>query len=161
MSPGKPSIARGIVKGSHKWVDIHSVKGVSPKEYTTQLTTLKQNGYTLVAADPAQGAIPIDELPIDKPIAFIFGTENFGLSDIALQAADYKTFIPMFGFTESFNVSVSAAICLRSVMNRLRESHIDWQLSSLEQKRLLGKWLIVGVNRPMIHLKQVVKREIF
>jgi tRNA (guanosine-2'-O-)-methyltransferase len=38
----------------------------------------------------------------------------------------------MVGFTESLNISVSAAIIIQSLTTRLRKSDINWQLSDQE-----------------------------
>ncbi len=58
-------------------------------------------------------------------VALVFGTELTGLSDIAIDSADEYLRIPMYGFTESYNISVSAALCLFTLTQRLRKSNID------------------------------------
>ena len=69
-----------------------------------------------------------------------FGTERNGLSDEVIQQADGFLKIPMVGYTESLNISVTAAIIIKDITNRLRQSNIDWQLSEEEvlEKRLDG-----------------------
>lgn len=69
---------------------------------------------------------------------FLFGTETDGLSEEVLDAADRFLKIPMVGFTESLNISVSAAIILQHVTTRLKQTNIVWQLTEEEQfeKRL-------------------------
>ena len=64
----------------------------------------------------------------------------YGISDIAKQEADEFITIPMYGFTESFNISVSAALCLSEISKRVRESSIDWKLTQEEQNKVLIKW---------------------
>ena len=54
--------------------------------------------------------------------------------------ADEFVKIPMYGFTESFNISVSAAISLNVVRERLEKSNLNWKLSSEEQIALKIKW---------------------
>ena len=80
----------------------------------------------------------LDDFDISKPSALFFGTERDGLSEEILQQADGFLKIPMVGFTESLNISVSAAIIIQNIMNRLRHSSLDWQLSETEilEKRL-------------------------
>ena len=63
-----------------------------------------------------------------------------GISEIAKQEADEFITIPMYGFTESFNISVSAALCLSEISKRIRESEIDWKLTQEEQNMVLIKW---------------------
>jgi tRNA (guanosine-2'-O-)-methyltransferase len=69
---------------------------------------------------------------ISKPSTLFFGTQREGLSKEILQRADGFLKIPMVGFTESLNISVSAAIIIQDLTNRLRKSDIDWHLSEEE-----------------------------
>lgn len=71
---------------------------------------------------------------------FLFGKENEGLSEIAINAADGFLKIPMYGFTESLNISVSVAIILQWTIARLKESDIEWQLSVEEKQEILLQW---------------------
>ena len=73
-----------------------------------------------------------------KKSCFFFGRETEGLSQEVMDAADCYLKIPMVGFTESLNISVSAAIILQHVTTKLRQSNIDWQLTEDEiaEKRL-------------------------
>ncbi len=65
-----------------------------------------------MATTPHKNDQLIENLPIDGKIALVFGTEMEGLSQQALDMADEYVKIPMYGFTESFNISVSAALSL-------------------------------------------------
>jgi tRNA (guanosine-2'-O-)-methyltransferase len=80
----------------------------------------------------------LEDFDISKPSALFFGTERLGLSDEVLAQADGFVKIPMVGFTESLNISVSAAIILQNVSTRLRHSDIPWQLTEAEllEKRI-------------------------
>ena len=80
----------------------------------------------------------LEDFDITKPSALFFGTERDGLSQEILDKADGFLKIPMVGFTESLNISVSAAIIIQNLTNRLRNSDIAWQLSEDEilEKRL-------------------------
>ena len=73
-------------------------------------------------------------------MAFIFGTERQGLSEEMLALSDHQVKIPMYGFTESFNISVSVAIVLNTIRARLEKSNNNWKLSSEEQTLLINKW---------------------
>ena len=79
-------------------------------------------------------------LPIDQPLALIFGTEWKGVSEDLKENSDYLVKIPMVGFTESFNVSVSVALTLQTLRNRLENSNFNWKLSEIEQIDLQIKW---------------------
>jgi tRNA (guanosine-2'-O-)-methyltransferase len=82
----------------------------------------------------------IREVPIDKPIALVFGTEISGISEEVAEFSDHLVRLPMFGFTESFNVSVSAALALSRLRERLELSDIQWRLSEEEQVKLKIQW---------------------
>lgn len=126
-------IDREIAMGAQKWVDInrfHSVKDC--------LADMKQKGYQIVATTPHATDCDLHAFDISKKSCFFFGRETEGLSQDVLDAADCFLKIPMVGFTESLNISVSAAIILQHVTSKLRQSTSDWQLSESEviEKRL-------------------------
>jgi tRNA (guanosine-2'-O-)-methyltransferase len=119
------SIDKEIAMGAQKWVDINKHETVSEC-----INSLKTKGYQIIATTPHQDDCLLEDFDITKPSAFFFGTERDGLSEDVLQAADGFLKIPMVGFTESLNISVSAAIILQNVTERLRKSNIDWHLSN-------------------------------
>lgn len=83
----------------------------------------------------------MNKLDISKKTAIVFGSEMNGLSDFAIDNSDIQMQIPMFGFTESFNISVSAAICLHHLSEKMRNSKtIDWQLTEKERNEILLQW---------------------
>ncbi|MEE2657597.1 MAG: RNA methyltransferase [Candidatus Latescibacterota bacterium] len=109
---------------------------------------LSQGGYRLVAATPGPDAVSLDDLDVDAgPLAVLFGTELGGLTPQALTYVHEKVRIPMFGFTESFNISVSAALVLRELTRRLRRSDVDWRLTESERQELRLRWLRQSVNK--------------
>jgi tRNA (guanosine-2'-O-)-methyltransferase len=126
-------IDKEIAMGSQKWVDIKPYDSVSDC-----LSTLKQKGYRIIATTPHENDCLLDDFDISQPSALFFGTERDGLSAEILEQADGFLKIPMAGFTESLNISVSAAIILQSITSRLRKSDIQWHLSEEEilEKRL-------------------------
>jgi tRNA (guanosine-2'-O-)-methyltransferase len=127
------SINKEIAMGSQKWVDIATFDSVS-----NCIDTLRNKGYQIIATTPHEDDCTLDDFDISKPSALFFGTEREGLSEEILQKADGFLKIPMVGFTESLNISVSAAIIIQNLTTRLRKSDIDWQLSEEEMlvKRL-------------------------
>lgn len=125
-----------ISMGASKWVDVQSHSSV-----IDAIGELKKQGYRIVATTPHQQSYSLPELPIDQKIALVFGSEQTGLSEQALAHADAYMKIPMFGFVESFNVSVSVALCLYDIMNRLHASEYTWKLSPEETQDILIKWI--------------------
>lgn len=127
------TIDREIAMGAQKWVDVSRYSSVA-----ACLQNVKQQGYQIVATSPHKGT-PLQEYDITTPIAICFGSERDGLSEEILEAADEFLHIPMVGFTESLNLSVSAAIVLQELTYRLRKSDVNWELTDQEilDKRLL------------------------
>lgn len=126
-------IDKEIAMGAQKWVDINQFDSVS-----NCISSLKQKGYQIIATTPHENDCLLEDFDITKPSALFFGTERDGLSQEILDNADGFLKIPMVGFTESLNISVSAAIIIQDLTNRLRRSNIDWQLTDAEilEKRL-------------------------
>ncbi|MFM9987589.1 TrmH family RNA methyltransferase [Flavobacterium sp.] len=127
------SIDKEIAMGAQKWVDINTFDNVS-----NCINTLKDKGYQIIATTPHENDCLLEDFDISKPSALFFGTERDGLSDEILKQADGFLKIPMVGFTESLNISVSAAIILQNLTQRMRKSEVNWQLSEDEilEKRL-------------------------
>jgi len=126
-------IDKEIALGAQKWVDVNRFESIK-----TCIDSLKTKGYQIIATSPHENDCLLDDFDITKKSAFFFGTERHGLSDEVLKNADGFLKIPMVGFTESLNISVSAAITLQNVTSRLRKSNVNWQLSEEEivHKRL-------------------------
>lgn len=129
-----------IAMGSDKWLDIHRYNA-SETNTAACLGLLKEQGYRLIATVPRQEAVSIYNFDVTKgKFALLFGTEKEGLSDEALAMADECVYIPMKGFTESFNISVSAALSLFQLTNEVR-TKVSWQLSEDELLDLQLDWL--------------------
>lgn len=126
-------IDKQIAMGAQKWVDI-----IRHKDSLSCVNTLRERGYQIIATTPHNDSTYLEDFDISRPGAIFFGTEKEGLSDEVMQNADGFLKIPMVGFTESLNISVSAAIIIQNLMQRLRNSDIKWQLSEEEilEKRL-------------------------
>jgi len=113
-----------VSRGAEKWLKIER------KPHTLEsLLEIKSKGYSIVSVSPEKDALDIENVSINKPIALIFGTEWEGVSQEVLDISDACVKIPMYGFTQSYNVSVATAISVYSLMNRIRNSEIKWQLS--------------------------------
>lgn len=129
-------IDREIAMGAQKWVDVHRHHKVEDC-----IDELRQQQYQIVATTPHTNDVLLSDFDITKKSCFFFGRETEGLSDTVLQQADCFLKIPMVGFTESLNISVSAAIILQSVTSKLRNSAINWQFSHEEINKQYLKWI--------------------
>ena len=120
-------IDKEIALGAQKWVDVNRFATIQ-----TCIDDLKGKGYQIIATTPHNDSCLLQDFDISKPSAIFFGTEKLGLSEEVLQQADGFLKIPMVGFTESLNISVSAAIIIQDITARLRRSTINWQLTEEE-----------------------------
>ncbi len=136
-----------VLKGSNKWINIHRYKMKGFNNTEICFRNLREQGYRLVVADPSPDGKPVHEVLVDSKIALVMGNELKGSSDFALNQADEKIFIPMYGFTESFNISVSAAICLHTLLTKVKDSNTAWNLSSDEKEALRLEWYRKSVRR--------------
>ena len=136
----KYTVNPDVTQGSSKWTDLIRYKEKDVDNTALCMAALKARGYKLVATVPSEGAFTPDTIPLDTPLAFCFGTELTGISDAMRDTADLQLRIPMFGFTESFNISVAAAITMYTVMQRLRQSQVQWRLPEEELIALKLAW---------------------
>lgn len=128
--------------GSSKWL---TLKKYNDQQYNSLETikSLKEKGYRIVATTPHINDVELPRFDITKgKIALIFGSELPGISDVIINEADEFLKIPMFGFTESFNISVSAAIILHDLTEKMRNNEkIKWQFSEEEKTEQKIQWI--------------------
>lgn len=124
---------KSISMGAQQWVDTKRYNNT-----TDCINTLRLDGYSIVATTPHEEGVLLPDFELIGKTALFFGTERDGLSQEVMDNADSFLTIPMVGFTESLNISVSAAIILHSLTNLLKKSDLDWGLSNEEklEKRL-------------------------
>lgn len=133
-------VNKDVSLGSSKWTTLHRYREFkSPIEQCA--STLKKNGYTLIATSPqTENSVSLNEISLDIPIAIMFGTELTGLSDEAIEFADKKMHVPMYGFTESYNISVCAAIVMYTLKQRMHETRSNNFLNHEEQVAVKIAW---------------------
>lgn len=129
-------IDREIAMGAQKWVDLNRYN-------TTKscIQDLHNQGYQIVATSPHVENCDLIDFDISKKSCFFFGRETEGLSHQVIDGADCFLKIPMVGFTESLNISVSAAIILQYVTSKLRKSNINWRLTEIERVEKRFDWI--------------------
>ncbi|WP_291864395.1 RNA methyltransferase [Maribacter sp.] len=122
-----------ISMGAQNWVDVYEYK-----DTMNCIESLRKEGYKIIATTPHNDSCYLDDFEINGKTALFFGTEKDGLSQEVIDNADGYLKVPMVGFTESLNISVSAAIILQSLTNKLKSSDLDWELTEGEKldKRL-------------------------
>lgn len=142
-----------VLRGSNKWLNISRYRKRDSNNTEDCFNALRERGYRIAVTDPA-GGTPIGDVALDKPLAIVMGNERHGSSPYALSHADLSLTIPMAGFTESMNISVSAAICLQTTLSRLRRSEFPWMLSEEEKETLRLQWY-----RKAVRNADVIERE--
>lgn len=142
-------VDKEIAMGAQKWVSLHRYDTIE-----SCMQNLRNKGYRLIATTPHNDSTLLTDLEVDTKTAFFFGKEDTGLSDAVLENADGFLKIPMYGFTESLNISVSAAIVLQHVVSRMREEGIAWQLSEEEKQQLELEW----TKRSIKSVDEIIKR---
>ena len=135
---------------TNKKADKDALKWLNVQQHTSTqrcFDTLKAQDYQLVATSP-NAKWCIDDLPISSKTALVFDAESTGLDNASIKQADELVSIPMYGFTESFNLSVSVALVVRSLVERLHRSDFDWQLSDQERYELQLDWVLKSIRNP-------------
>ena len=144
-----------IVRGASKWVTLE--KYVRSEESASAcFADLKKKGYRLVGTTPDTNSTSVHELDISEKMALVFGTELEGISEYAQGEMDELVHIPMYGFTESFNISVSCALILNELVTRLKASEVPWGLSEAEKNTLKLEWYQRIVKRSDLHIKNYI-----
>lgn len=150
-------IDREVALGASKWLTMHRYSKENSCAQTC-ISDLKRAGYRILATTPnSDGRAPEEiDLTLGKT-AIVFGSEVRGISGEFLNAADEFIRIPMYGFTESFNISASAAIVLYQLNLNLRKSNINWQLEETEADTIKLEWLRKNLKSADLLEKEYLK----
>ena len=132
-----------VARGVDHWVDIKRHPSISECS-----DRLHAEGFLIAAAFPYGDAVTLDELPVDKPVALVFGNEHEGLHPTWREHSDVRFTIPMAGIVESLNISVCAAISLYAVTQKARKSlpAEQYYLSAEDQRDLLNRWICQQIS---------------
>lgn len=145
-----------VALGASQWLNLYKYNKLENNTLTA-IDTLRKQGYRIVATTPHTNDIELESFNLSKgKTALFFGSEQPGLSRLMMDNADEFMKIPMFGFTESFNISVSAAISLHHLNHELKKSDIQWQLSDSEKDEILLNWL-----RTSIKSSEMIEKEYY
>jgi len=129
-----------IVRGADKWLTIHAYNA-GESSTKDAISHLQSTGYRVLAACPHKTAYSIEDVDVEaSKIALLFGTEREGISVDARRYADGFVSVPMYGFSESYNVSVTVALALQPLRRKLEASAIPWRLADAEKEQLLFDW---------------------
>ena len=150
-------ISHNVDMGVSKWMDIFKYKSPTcttafaarnrePNEFDKAntikaISELKAKGYVVAASSLDANPVDVCELPVEKPLAIMIGTELTGLSKAAFENADITFKTDMLGFAQSFNLSVFAALCISQLSKKMRALNDDWKMGETEKRDLLLHWL--------------------
>ena len=126
--------------GSEKWLTLQRYNA-GDKSLDNCIDTLKEKGYKIAVTSLHKDNYTIEEVPLTNKIALFFGTEMRGATAELESKADMFVKIPMLGFTESFNISVAAALIMYALSSRLRKENIKWELNEKDKETLRLQWL--------------------
>jgi len=150
----KYNINPDVAVGSPKWLNLYTY---NEKENNTldAINHLKNQGYRVVATTPHTNDVSLHNFDITKgKFVMLFGTELEGVTQTVIDNADEYLRIPMYGFTESYNISVSAALVMQYLSDKIRNSKLDWHLTQEERDELMLDWILKTIKRP----EELVKR---
>lgn len=145
-----------IAMGAQKWVNLSRYNNTQEC-----MDKLRADGYQIVATTPHENSTFLHDFDVSKKSALFFGQEKTGLSDAVLEQADSYLKIPMHGFTESLNISVSAAIVLQRLVTEIRGKSIDWELTEEEKMEVKMQWTknsIKSVDQIIDRYKEDLKK---
>jgi tRNA (guanosine-2'-O-)-methyltransferase len=146
-----------VTLGSCQWATLHRWRESGSDNTGACFTALRDQGYRIIATAPGPESCSLDGIGLEQRCAFVFGNEEQGLSAAAIDGADACLSLPMYGFTQSYNISVSVGIVLMHMTQRLRSSGIDWHLSEDEKAALRLEWYRTVVRSDDIIEKQFLK----
>lgn len=141
-----------VTKGADTWVQVEKM----PRTLAS-LQQVKDCGYKIVAVSPERNATMLPDYQPTEPLALVFGTEWEGTTDELLDFADETLAIPMYGFTQSFNVSVAAAICMYDLKQKLINSEINYKLSDEKLLQTRINWAVNSIKSGKEILEQYLK----
>jgi tRNA (guanosine-2'-O-)-methyltransferase len=148
-----------IGMGSIKWLNLTRHNKLQENTLPT-IEKLKATGYRIIATTPHHEGYSPENLNLEAgPVALLFGTEYTGLSEKVFDHCDGFLKIPLYGFTESLNVSVSAAVILQNLYNRLIVSGLPWHLDENEKNKNKLKWLKSTIKKSELLEKEFYKKK--
>jgi tRNA (guanosine-2'-O-)-methyltransferase len=136
------SAVKGVTRGAHRWIELHRWPAAD-----IAADGLRARGFRVFATLPDARAVSIEEVDVSTPLAVIFGNEHEGVSQKAIDACDGTVTVPMFGFTESYNLSVTVGLAMSRLVAR-RRAHIEARgdLDPGRRARLRARWFALRIR---------------
>ncbi len=132
-----------VSQGTEKWLQIKR-----HKDSLRCLREFKERGFKIYATH-LEATIKIENINWSHPSAIIFGNEKDGVSQEALSLCDEKFLIPMYGFAQSFNISVAAALCFQFIhQSRVSTWGKSGDLNPSEKTEMLFDYVYKSIKEP-------------
>ncbi len=135
-----------ITQGADKWLVVQKWKSTE-----SAFKHLKDQGIKIYTTALTETALDIEELDLTAPTALVLGNEKDGVSKTALDLSDGNVLIPMKGFTQSFNISVAAALCFYSAQRRSKP------IGAEEMKQLKAQYILNSLQHTQDRILKVLK----
>lgn len=146
-------VSDDVALGASQWLNIHRHKNTKET-----LSELKSQGFKIVATTPHKNDKTIYDFDVTQKFALVFGTEKEGISQDIFDMADEFVKIPMYGFTESFNISVCAAMCMNEFSNKIRKEIINPYLAEEEKQTIYIEWLKKSIKKCDLIIKDFIAK---
>jgi tRNA (guanosine-2'-O-)-methyltransferase len=149
----KYKISEDVSMGSTQWLTLNRYQ---KHENNTKacLSDLKAQGYKIVATSLHKNSVTLSELDVSQPIALVFGTELTGITQDVEDMADEFVKLPMYGFTESFNISVCAALCMYELSTKIRKEVPNFGIKESEKDDIYIEWLKASIKKHDLIIKE-------
>ncbi|HSD90522.1 MAG TPA: RNA methyltransferase [Kofleriaceae bacterium] len=139
------SATKGVTRGAHRWIDLHRWP-----DATAAVEGLHARGFRVYATLP-DAKVSIEDVDVHTPLAVLFGNEHEGVSEEAIRACDASITVPMFGFTESYNLSVTVGLAMSRLAQRRREvlartGDLEGDLDPTRRARLRARWFALRIR---------------
>jgi tRNA (guanosine-2'-O-)-methyltransferase len=135
------SATKGVTRGAHRWIDLHRWPAAE-----SAVAHLRSSGFRVYATAP-DAKVSVEDVDVSGPLAILFGNEHEGLSQTAIAACDASITVPMFGFTESYNLSVTVGLAMSRLATR-RRAHLGrtGDLDPARHARLRARWFALRIR---------------
>jgi len=142
IEPGERfSAAGGVTRGAHRWIDL--VRWPAPEP---AFAALRARGFRVFATLPGAPET-VDAVDVSTPLAVAFGNEHAGLTRAAIASCDGALGVPMFGFTESYNLSVTVALAMSRIAARRRSAiGSPGDLGDARRRELRARWFALKIR---------------
>jgi tRNA (guanosine-2'-O-)-methyltransferase len=135
------SAAKGVTRGAHRWLEMHRWPLAEDA-----VRALHGRGFRVFATAP-DASVSVEDVDVSTPVAVMFGNEHDGLTQTAIAACDAAITVPMFGFTESYNLSVTVGLAMSRIAAR-RRAYITapGDLTPDHRARLRARWFALRIR---------------